>query len=82
MRRSELMGAQPWKSAITAALATAQAGVSESPMERIFPSRTRSFSVAMVSSIGVCVLAGVVQPVQVDVVRAETREASPGLPGR
>jgi hypothetical protein len=32
MRRLELMGAQPRKSAITAALATAQAGVSESPM--------------------------------------------------
>jgi hypothetical protein len=46
MRRLELMGAQPRKSAITAALATAQAGVSESPMQRIFPSRTRSFSAA------------------------------------
>lgn len=30
MRRLELMGAQPRKSAITAALATAQAGVRES----------------------------------------------------
>jgi hypothetical protein len=32
MRRLELMGAQPRRSAITAVLATAQAGMSESPV--------------------------------------------------
>jgi hypothetical protein len=81
MRRLELMGAQPRKSAITAVSAAAQAGcprVRYSESSRL----ARGRSVWRWFLRSVCMLAGVVQPVQVDVFRAETREASLELPGR
>jgi len=46
-------GAQPWKRASICASTTFQAGVSEKPMYRTFPLRTKSSSARIVSSMGV-----------------------------
>ncbi len=48
-----ISGSQPLACVITAASAICDAGQFETPMYRTFPSRTRSFSVLSVSSIGV-----------------------------